>query len=612
MGINDAGPGRHPLQGAVNDVEAAEALLRAAAVDSHQLRTEILRDSDATRDAIVTSLRTLADQVGPDDTVLFWFSGNGSTVEAPTDEWRLFPGGRIPTLICHSNDGGRAEITATELTDFASRITDQGTHVVVVVDGCHSGLAPYRLTDPPLNSPSEAEPSENRQGSHVTLSACLPHERAQEIVVNGRWHGAFSWALLRAMARLGPTATYRELISATRREMDFRSAHQTPFLSPASDTVIDQPFLGGAVRQPASLTVMNWGQDGWWINIGACHGVPAAPGTRVTTLNTSSPREAEVVEVRAVDSLVEPIGWEPERHTQYPVVVSTMATVLTTVVIDPAARRVREALHAAGPSPLVREATSGETPDLHVVAAGDTAAVLVAGDEPPLQEGIVLDAEGARRTVGTLEHVARWRLIYLLENPLSGLAGAVRIEVVPAQDAETRVPAQGTFLQTDAHGVIRLRARRTGSNWQPPAIFVRLRNLRDEPLYCALLDLTSMFAVRVNLFPGDFIGPRRLAAAAEGRRLAVHQPDGKPIRPGGRDRTWLKLMVCRTPFSVEQFALPPIGRRSSTSRLASPSLLSAVGRLAVTESHDAATDPSPTGDAYDWWTTMIPIEVVYD
>ncbi|MBO3739163.1 caspase family protein [Actinoplanes flavus] len=620
VGINDSGPGRHSIAGAVNDVEGAEAMLRTTVVESHRLRIEMLRDSEATRDAIITRLRALADQAGPDDTVLFWFSGNGSTAEAPPDAWHLYPTGKIETLICHSAGQDRAEITAPELSDLIGRITDHGTHVAVVVDACHSGLKPNARVEPPSRSPVESGQPEPHEGSHILLAACLPHETASELIVDGTYHGVFSWSLLRALRRMGPTATYRELIAAARGGVALRAGRQTPTLYPASDTVIDQPFLGGAVRQPVSLTVMHWRSDGWSINIGACHGVPAAPGTRVVVSHTSPALEAAVIDVRAVESLVEPVGWEPDRYTEYPVVVSAMPTPPTTVAVDPAAGRVRDALRSAGPSPHLREVSSGETPDLRVAATGDTATVLVAEDEPPLLSSITLDNGGTQRIVETLAHVARWRRTYLLDNPPSRLAGAVRIEVISADDgSETSVSANSAALRTDNHGVIRLRARRIASAWRRPRIFVRLRNERDEHLYCALLDLTSAFGVNVRLFPGAFIGPRRLAAAVDGRAISVGPPRSKRIHPGQTDRTWLKLMVCQEEFSVEPFALPDISDSAAASRTwpaRSPypaATLEATGSLTATATTGTLSPhPDLAEAAADWWTTMIPIEVVYD
>ncbi|MBW6433554.1 caspase family protein [Actinoplanes hulinensis] len=611
VGINDAGPGRRSIGGAVNDIEMVHRLLQSMLTPLPGIH--MLLDAAATRDAIVTRLRALAEETGPDDSVLFWFSGNGSAIEAPSDQWHLYPTGKIQTLICHGPGEDRSEITAPELSDLIGRITDNGTHVAVVVDACHGALKPNARAEPP-SEPGQPHrrvpPSESGRdaGSHVLLSACRSHESAMEIAMDGQFHGVFSWALVRAIRRLGPAATYRELITAARRDVANMVEYQTPALYPPTDPAVDQPFLGGATKPPASPIVMYRGRDGWQINIGECHGAPVVTGTRVAVVNTTPPREAEVVDVRMVDSLVEPDGWEPDPGIEYPVVLSTMLAHPTTFAVETVAGIDTEDSRFSDPSPYVREATSGEIPDLDVVVQSDSARILMRAALERMTFAIKIDGRKPRIIADALDHVARWRSTYLLDNPSSSLREAVRIEVVPSRPGQAWAPADSTSLRPDRDGLIRLHAQRTAGIRQPPALFVRLRNTRDEHLYCALLGLTTEFGVDVRLFPGDFIGPYGLAAAMDGRPIPVPVPVSDRRR-WSRDaqRMWLRLIVCQREFSVEPFALPALDGDISAAPLRP--LYNARSAPALAPG-PPPSDPSTDEEAVDWWTTMIPIAVV--
>lgn len=94
-----------PLEGCLNDVEAAEELLLRRADGRLELRR--LLNGDATVTAVEAAVRGHLGQAGPGDTALFWFSGHGSemsaTERAPRPEPR--PGPASPsTKSPHTED----------------------------------------------------------------------------------------------------------------------------------------------------------------------------------------------------------------------------------------------------------------------------------------------------------------------------------------------------------------------------------------------------------------------------------------------------------------------------------------------------------------------------
>ena len=64
------------------------------------LQQVILLDGDATRAAVVDGFRTHLTQAGPDDTVLFYYSGHGSQEYAPPEFWAVEPDHLDETLVC--------------------------------------------------------------------------------------------------------------------------------------------------------------------------------------------------------------------------------------------------------------------------------------------------------------------------------------------------------------------------------------------------------------------------------------------------------------------------------------------------------------------------------
>jgi hypothetical protein len=447
---------------------------------------------------------------------------------------------------------------------------------------------------------------------HVALAACRSFELAQEKPLGGRTHGVFSWALLQALGRLGPTATYRDLLIAAQTEVALRAERQVPQVSPPVPGIADRPFLGGAVRAPGAPMVMRYARDGWEIDAGSAHGLPVTGGVKVGVPGHRPLREADVVRVLSERSIVEPAGsWQPDRQDQPRVVLTGVPFPRTTVGLgDP---RLLAALRTAGPgggpSPHVRAIPPddpAEVPDLRVVVEPPGVARIVEHGAPLGPAFADLDGAGARRCVAALEHIARWRQVRDLANPVTRLTGAVRVEIVAAPDGVARAPETGPVLRPD-DGVHRLRYRRGPDGWEPPHVFIRLRNTTGRRLFCVLLDLTGRFRVHAGLFPGAFVAAGRAGAAVRGERVAVRLPAGVEPEPGRYVRDWLKLIVAEEQFGAEPFVLPELGgdvRRAVREAPAAPGLIERLGGRAVHRDLGAAAEQPP---AYDWATALVPL-----
>ncbi|GAA4951705.1 caspase family protein [Actinoplanes utahensis] len=564
------------LGGCVNDVTAAQAYLESRAGGA--LRPLALHDGKATRDAMIDGVRHHLGRARTGDTALFWYAGHGSQAPLPPELSHLEPSGRMQTLICaDSRLGDVPDLYDKELSVLLGRVAATGCRVVTVLDCCHAaGAVRGEIPEPAGRDrwapPAAAAPRpellipELRSGwaalpdhSRLTgLAACRSDQRARERPLGGRPHGVFSWALLGALNQLGPAATYRELLAAARCQVENLVYEQTPQL--IGDDPADRVFLGGVLRTPASGITLRHHRGQWEIDAGLCHGVPSPGAVRVAVAGPGPQRPARVVEVLTGRSIVEPVGWAPDPAVQYPVVFTALPRPALTVALGD---RNRDLLHdrLAG-SPWLRLPETGEpaVPDLRLDLPAPGRARILGSDHLPVTGDLAAADDEAAATLAIRggEHIARWRHIRTLANPVSPLAGLIRLEIVAAHPGERIMPPDRPALQPDDDGLIRLAYRPGPGGPVAPEVFLRLHNTGDLPLYCALLDLTGRYRIHARLMPGAFVGPRHRTAVADGRRIAFTLPAGRPPEPGAHIHDWLKLIVATDEFASTPFEQPTL------------------------------------------------------
>jgi len=259
-----------------------------------------------------------------------------------------------------------------------------------------------------------------------------------------------------------------------------------------------------------------------------------------------------VTRVLTERSLVEPMGgWRPSLDEQFRVVVTDLPEQATTVRFAGGAELIR-----AVTGPYVRAAGPGDTPGLHATLHNGRVRIADHDDRE-------ITTTDVSRAPAALAHLARWQQVRDLRNPVTGLSGAVRIEIVPAAADRRRAPEDGPATAPDRTGVHRLAYRWDGHQWQPPEVFIRLHNRSDRQLYCVLLDLPGDYSVNADLFPGAPIASGRRGAALRGRRIRATLPDGVPA-PGRSSADWLVVVAAEQQFSADPFRLPPLGQAPGT------------------------------------------------
>ena len=612
-----------PLRGCRNDVARVRDFLqtRTDADRAPDIRT--LTDLDATRDAVVAAFREHLGQAGPGDRALFWFSGHGSQVPVPASHWHREPSGQSQTLVCaDSRDGDRPDLLDRELGALIAEVAGRGAHVAAVLDCCHSAggtretaeliglgapMTPRWIGPGPAHPAGALLPELSRgagagRADHVALAACRSHQVAYELGTADRRHGAFTAAMLDALDRLGPQTTYRDLMVAARCQLENRLREQVPVLFPPDAALIDQPFLGGALRRPVSPLVLRHVRGAWEINAGRLHGLE--PGEARVALPGGEPvREARVVEVLTEHSRVEPVDWEPDPTRQYAVVFSHMPLPSATVVVggrpadDPAvAGRVAAAVTR---SAYVRVVPADQDAAMRVSTAGGELRVTGFDGTPMTGD---LAAYGIGGLISRLEHLARWRTVKTLTSTSSRLAGAVRLAVVRAEPGVPTAPMTGgTIVPPGPDGVVPLEY----AGRRPPQVFLRLHNTTDRRLYCVILDLTDRYAIHPDLFPGDYVGPGGTAAAFDGDPVEFSLPDDRPVRSGAEVRDWIQLIVAEEEFGSEAFRLDPLGSPDPAGASRSGSLSGVLDLLGRQAMHRVARRRPRS--AYDWTTRLLPV-----
>lgn len=267
VGINAYPSENRPLRGCVNDVhQMRDVLSRHFAFDTDDVR--LLTDKEAAYTTILTQLGWLVADAHAGDVLVFHFSGHGAYVDDNgDDEWdcidevlvtqdhdwnrplrddaiqHLFK--QVPSEVnltficdcCHSGTINK-EVVPTEqprtlfvpaaiqervAAKLARRNAEYKTYVMDEYHGWAKTLSPAELEIKLelLLSQSLNRFKENRfqfvstEENNILLAGCQDKQTSADALIDGDWHGAFTYFLVRAILDAGDALTYHELITRT-------------------------------------------------------------------------------------------------------------------------------------------------------------------------------------------------------------------------------------------------------------------------------------------------------------------------------------------------------------------------------------------------------------
>jgi len=265
IGINDYTPAQKTapdrdwknLQGAVNDVEALREMLtlRYGFADRDIVT---LTNQQATRAAILQSLEQhLVCSAAKGDVLLFYYAGHGSQVRNSLSE----EPDRMDESIVPADAG---DIRDKVLRARFNRILDRGARLTVILDNCHSGSGArgsergtWRGVRPDLRDVADATrlPRPEDRGALV-LSAAQDFDQAWETRdEQRRFHGAFSWALLRAMRDSSAGESASETFLRAQARLRGEMPIQAPVMAGNAESR-NAPFLGAQAVRDANRTAV--------------------------------------------------------------------------------------------------------------------------------------------------------------------------------------------------------------------------------------------------------------------------------------------------------------------------------------------------------------------
>lgn len=264
VGLNNYGVRAPKLNGCVNDaLQMADLLRRRFGFEKAGLR--LLTDERATRAAILDRLEWLVSDVRDGDELVFHFSGHGSQVaDRNGDE-----PDRLDEIICPYDMDWDRPLTDDVLARYFDPLPKK-TKLTVVLDSCHSGtgirdvrpqavdrfllpppdirhraavgiedLGPYfsvTIRDPAPQDPAEGPRRLFRQArprggyEPVLVAACKATETSIDLLVDRDYHGALTYALVKAVDAARGRVTYRQLIRRIRETVTDWHVRQTPQL----------------------------------------------------------------------------------------------------------------------------------------------------------------------------------------------------------------------------------------------------------------------------------------------------------------------------------------------------------------------------------------------
>jgi hypothetical protein len=271
VGLNAYALPINPLRGCVNDVyQIKDILQQHYGFDGEDIK--LLLDEDATHEGILVGLDWLVEGAQSGDVLVFHYSGHGSQVDDDSDdEWEC----RDEILVPYDHDWDNP-LRDDDLKNRFDRVP-LGANLTIISDSCHSGTVNKLVTEtevprvvfvpPEIQDRIAAKVArrnadykafvtaeyrrmakelssekldtrieeflaqaldrfkENRfqfvstRQNNILLAACQDIQTAADAHIEGDWHGALTYNLVKAIVETSGALTYAELITQASKGM---------------------------------------------------------------------------------------------------------------------------------------------------------------------------------------------------------------------------------------------------------------------------------------------------------------------------------------------------------------------------------------------------------
>jgi len=241
VGINRYPDPGNELKGCVNDVLLIRETLEKHFGFADPGGIRLLTDARATTAAILDGLAWLTSDAAPGDSLVFHYSGHGSQVPDKNGDER----DGQDEILCPFDLDWRRPLTDDDLAAAISGVP-RGALLTVILDCCHSGTglrepaAPGYATRPRFLPHLAAKPNGRRpvrrfgvcvtKTDAVLIAACRDDQTSADAYIDGKYRGALTYHLWRALRDADWSATYRALVAATGKELSHVGFDQVPQL----------------------------------------------------------------------------------------------------------------------------------------------------------------------------------------------------------------------------------------------------------------------------------------------------------------------------------------------------------------------------------------------
>lgn len=259
------------LNGCLNDVDTISRIF-IKYYDFKSANVHLLKDSRASRAAIIDSLQWLLNKCKKGDYFVFFYSGHGSYEyeNAGDNQLQTGKGYRNTILPADIAQPGVSDINSAELNKIFSRFTAKGVVLTVITDCCHSATNTRGSTLFEPDAAREVKPSMQvppagvmgtgmthmlDQSGALTIGSCQDNEIASEAQLQPKvFYGAFTISLCRAITEWSQ-APVGLLLDRTLSKLRLLNKMQTPNMEGARRLSRNLAGTAKAQSRKASYTL---------------------------------------------------------------------------------------------------------------------------------------------------------------------------------------------------------------------------------------------------------------------------------------------------------------------------------------------------------------------
>jgi hypothetical protein len=308
------------LHAPAGDVASMVVLLR----ENYAFKNEnitVLPESSATREGILSAIDKLVAETKPGDFVVFYYSGHGSQRRDTLSSKNQLD----ETIVPIDTWKGDLDVRDKEMAVRFNRIVyDKHAHLTAIYDSCNSGTQargigefvkrslPYDDRD--VAKDKAAHPNDvvvesdlkhlPQDGNATILAAADAYGAAVEARYpdDGRWHGAFTRALIRALQSSSQTMSAEDVVASV---SSLLHADPVDFQQPSVEGRREQSLFGDPVApHPLHVDVIAIPDpakpgSALKLNVGSAGGFE--PGTQFTAIDPGPGGARSVLEITSLD-----------------------------------------------------------------------------------------------------------------------------------------------------------------------------------------------------------------------------------------------------------------------------------------------------------------------